>query len=144
MNEVIAEVQSDLADLIERNDAAVQYARLPVIAGQRVMLRLLLQNLVSNAVKFHRPDAPPRIQVSVAEEPTHWVLAVSDNGIGIKEQYFGRIFDIFRRLHSGREYAGTGIGLALCRKIAEMHGGAITVQSQPGAGSTFRVTLLKA
>lgn len=144
LNEIIAEVQSDLADLIERNDAAVEYARLPVVAGQRVMLRLLLQNLVSNAVKFHRPEAPPRIRVSVAEEPTHWVLAVTDNGIGIKEQYFGRIFEIFRRLHPGREYAGTGIGLALCRKIAEMHGGAITVQSEPGAGSTFLVTLVKA
>ena len=143
LNEIIAEVQSDLADLIGRNDAAVEYARLPVIPGRRVMLRLLLQNLVSNAVKFHRPDAPPRIRVSVREEPDHWVLAVSDNGIGIKEQYYGRIFDIFRRLHTAREYAGTGVGLALCRKIAEMHGGAITVQSEYGAGSTFQVTLVK-
>ncbi|MGZ6671015.1 MAG: sensor histidine kinase, partial [Solirubrobacteraceae bacterium] len=102
---------------------------------------LVLQNLISNAIKFHR-DEPPVVRVSARRDGEHWELAVADNGIGIDPEYADRIFVIFQRLHGRDVYAGTGIGLTMCRKVIEYHGGEIWLEaSQNGAGSTFRFTL---
>jgi PAS domain S-box-containing protein len=120
--------------------AEVTHDPLPMLMGDEVQLLQLLQNLLANAIKF-RGQAAPRIHVGVREAREGWAISVQDNGIGIAPQFFERIFVIFQRLHKRSEYAGTGIGLAICRKIVERHGGRIWVESVPGEGTTFRFTL---
>jgi light-regulated signal transduction histidine kinase (bacteriophytochrome) len=100
----------------------------------------LFQNLIANALKF-REQRPPRIHIGARAEKGRWVIWVRDNGIGIEPQYFERIFQVFQRLHTHKKYPGTGIGLAICKKIVERHGGTIWVESQPGQGSAFYFTL---
>jgi light-regulated signal transduction histidine kinase (bacteriophytochrome) len=109
-----------------------------------VQMTQLLQNLMDNAVKFRRPGVPPRLHLSAVEEGDSAVFSLSDNGIGIEQQYFDRIFVIFQRLNSRTLYGGTGMGLAICRRIVERHNGRIWVESAPGEGSTFRFSLPKA
>jgi signal transduction histidine kinase len=150
--EAAKEALSDLEPRIEQAGGCVQIDELPTIDGDPLQLRLLMQNLISNAVKFRAPDRPPVVRVfSLTEQddgrlsgpPDEKVcrIAVQDNGIGFDEQHADRIFGIFERLQSRSEYDGTGIGLATCRKIAERHGGTITATSSPGEGSRFVVTL---
>jgi light-regulated signal transduction histidine kinase (bacteriophytochrome) len=103
-------------------------------------LESLFQNLIGNAIKFHGTQ-PPLIHVGVKKDERNWVFSVSDNGIGIDAQYFERIFIIFQRLHNRQEYGGTGIGLAISKRIVERHGGRIWIESQPEKGSTFFFTL---
>jgi signal transduction histidine kinase len=111
-----------------------------------MQMRQLLQNLIGNALKFHRPDTPPvvevcgRIETEEDGDPV-CILDIQDNGIGFSDQYVDRIFAPFQRLHSREKYQGTGIGLAICRRIAERHNGAITARSTPGKGSVFTVRL---
>jgi chemotaxis family two-component system sensor kinase Cph1 len=102
----------------------------------------VFQNLIGNAIKF-RSERPPEIHVGAKKEADRWVFSVRDNGIGIEAQYFDRIFQIFQRLHSRKQYPGTGVGLAICKRIAERHGGAIWVESLPGHSSTFYFSLLE-
>jgi chemotaxis family two-component system sensor kinase Cph1 len=115
---------------------------MPLITADRRQMVQLLQNLVGNAVKFHS-DEPTRVRLSCREDGKEWVFQVSDNGIGINPKYADRIFEVFQRLHTVNEFPGTGIGLAICKKIVERHGGRIWVESEEGKGSTFLFTIPK-
>jgi light-regulated signal transduction histidine kinase (bacteriophytochrome) len=124
---------------IEKEQAVVTYDPLPTIVADDTQLTQLFQNLIGNAIKF-RGDQPPRVHLSAIRKDHEWVFAVRDNGIGIDPQYADRVFVIFQRLHTPADYPGTGIGLALCKKIVERHGGRIWVDSSPGQGATFYFT----
>jgi PAS domain S-box-containing protein len=140
---VRAAVEDALANLrtsIQETNAEVQVDTMPVVLANPSQLTQLVQNLVGNALKF-RADAPPRVRISARKEGETWVFSVIDNGIGIDPKYQDRIFLIFQRLHTRTRYPGTGIGLALCKKIVERHGGRIWVESEPGRGSSFFFTL---
>lgn len=138
--QVLARVRSDLRVAIEECGAEVTHGPLPTVMADPVQLGQLLQNLVANAVKF-RGEAAPRVHVCAERRGEEWLFSVRDNGIGIEPQYAERIFVIFQRLHSRTEYSGTGIGLAVCRKIVERHGGRIWVESRPGEGACFQFTI---
>lgn len=125
---------------IEEKHAVITVDNLPTVFAEEALLTLLFQNLIGNAVKFHGKEAP-HVHVSAERRGKGWVFAIKDNGIGIDPRYAEKIFVIFQRLHSRGDYPGTGIGLAICKKIVERHGGKIWVDSEPGAGSTFTFTL---
>jgi signal transduction histidine kinase len=131
---------TNLKIAIEENHAVVTRGPLPTVLGDPIQLTQLLQNLIGNAIKFHGPRQP-EIHVSALRQPGYWRFAVKDNGIGIDPKFFDRIFVIFQRLHTRQEYSGTGIGLAVCKRIIERHGGKIGIESLPGQGSTFWFTL---
>jgi light-regulated signal transduction histidine kinase (bacteriophytochrome) len=130
----------NLQTLITERGAVVTRDQLPDVDADPGQLMLVFQNLVGNGIKFSPKDTP-RIHISAENKGTEWLFGVRDNGIGIAPEYFGRIFVIFQRLHSKQEYPGTGIGLAICKKIIDAHGGKIWVESTPGNGATFRFTL---
>jgi len=142
-NEVVQNVLSDLTMAIQESQAIVHVDPLPVISGYPTEIKQLFQNLLSNSLKFRKPGEPPVIKVSVTAKEDLWLFSVTDNGIGIEEKYWTRIFVIFQRLHTKAEYQGTGIGLAHCKKIAELHNGKIWLDSIPGKGSTFYFTVKK-
>jgi PAS domain S-box-containing protein len=132
----------NLRGALEQSGALVTHDPLPPVLADETQLIQLFQNLVGNAIKYQSPDAVPEVHISVAGSgEDRWMFAVKDNGLGIDPQYFERIFGMFQRLHNREEFAGTGIGLAMCKKIVERHGGSISVESQPGQGSTFRFAL---
>jgi hypothetical protein len=136
-------VQDALANLrlaIERSSAEVTHDPLPAVMGDPVQLTQLFQNLVGNALKY-RDEEQPRIHIFVRRENTYWQFSVRDNGIGIDPRFHERIFGLFQRLHERGKYEGTGIGLAICKKIVERHGGTIWVASNPDKGTTFHFTL---
>jgi PAS domain S-box-containing protein len=139
---VIQEVRTNLAVAIMESGAVLDVRSLPTIDADRSQIVQLYQNLISNAIKFRR-DQAPHITIAMEEDKQEWMFSVQDNGIGIEEEYTAKIFNIFQRLHSKDQYAGTGIGLAICRRIVERHGGKIWVESDPGQGSTFRFTIPK-
>jgi len=143
LNEVAREVISDLELRIERTGAEIKVHSLPVIEADTTQMHQLLQNLLVNALKFQRIDARPQVKLysDYHLETKRVKIIVEDNGIGFEEQYLDRIFQPFQRLHSRTEYEGSGIGLAVCRRIAERHGGMITARSVPGQGSIFTVVL---
>jgi len=142
LGQVVAAALGNLAIAIEECGAKIEVAEdLPTVTGSRPELVRLIQNLVANALKFRSPDRPPQIRLAVTAADDDWTVAVSDNGIGIAPEYFDRIFQIFQRLHTRDKYEGTGIGLAVCRKIVDHHGGRIWVESVPGEGSRFLFTL---
>jgi PAS domain S-box-containing protein len=131
----------NLASAIEESRAQVTHDPLPAVLADETQLIQLFQNLVGNAIKYQSPGVP-RVHVSAARNGAKkWVFSVKDNGLGIDPQYFEKIFGMFQRLHKREEFAGTGIGLAICKKIVERHGGSISVESQPGQGSTFSFAL---
>ena len=153
MARVAQGVASDLEVRIDETGGRVELGDLPVVDADPLQMHQLLQNLIGNALEFHRPGVPPLVKVHGEPLNGHshlngedagapvWKVRVEDNGIGFEEKYLDRIFSIFQRLHGRSKYEGTGIGLAVCRKIVERHGGTITARSAPGRGSTFTVTI---
>ncbi len=148
LNGVLTEVLADLEVLLRETGGTVTATPLPQVDADPTQMRQLLQNLVANALKFHRENVPPLVRVYEEAPnaagcpplaPGHCRLVVQDNGIGFDQRYAERIFGVFQRLHGQHEYEGSGIGLAICRRIAERHAGTIQASSQPGAGATFRV-----
>jgi PAS domain S-box-containing protein len=137
LNVVVGRVLATLGPAMEEQDAVVTSATLPSLEADAGQLTQLFQNLIANAIKFRRPGEAPRVHISAEEQGDEWVLSVRDNGIGIDPEYADRIFVIFQRLHSRSEYPGTGIGLAICKKIVERHGGRIWLEAEKGKGSTF-------
>jgi Na+/proline symporter/signal transduction histidine kinase len=140
LNAVAARALMNLQEAIRENKAEISCDQLPTVKADSSQMEQLFQNLIGNAVKFHS-SVPPRVHISVKSGKNEWILSVSDNGIGIAPQHMGRIFEIFQRLHSRKEYSGTGIGLAVCKKIVEYHGGRIWVESHLDKGSTFHFTI---
>ncbi len=137
---VLDQVLQNLEVAIAESDTQIDSGPLPNLSADASQLAQLLQNLVGNAIKF-RGDSPPRVQVAATQRDGDWMFSVQDNGIGIDPQYSERIFQVFQRLHGIGQYPGTGIGLAVCKKIVERHHGTIWVESQPDAGATFFFTI---
>ncbi|HTN75785.1 MAG TPA: CHASE3 domain-containing protein [Pirellulaceae bacterium] len=153
LHQVALEVTIDLEARLQQTGGQVELGELPVIDADPTQMRQLLQNLIGNALKFRRAETPPEVQVFsrvVSRTPSpvdgealglHCEITVQDNGIGFEQVYVDRIFELFQRLHGREEYEGTGMGLAICRKIVDRHGGRITAESSPGQGARFIVTL---
>jgi light-regulated signal transduction histidine kinase (bacteriophytochrome) len=141
LNQLVDVAIENLAVSIDECGAVVTREELPDALVDGDLLTLVFQNLIANAVKFRRPDVPPRIQVSSESDGRYWQLAVRDNGLGIESCYFEQIFVAFKRLHSHAQIPGTGIGLAICQQIVERHGGELTVASLPGEGSVFTIRI---
>lgn len=142
-NSVLKEVKEEMATSIKESNAKITISNLPVLNGNYLELKRLFQNLISNALKFQKKDVNPEITITVEEKDNEFVFAIKDNGIGIDEQYNDQLFIIFKRLHSTSEYPGTGIGLATCKKIVDLHNGKIWVESKLGNGSTFYFSIPK-
>jgi PAS domain S-box-containing protein len=139
---VLEDVEATLAEEIESANAVITHDSLPTVVADDGQMEQLLQNLIANAVKFSG-ELPPRIHVSSEERETEWVVSVRDEGIGLDPRSADRIFIMFQRLHTEEEYPGTGIGLAICKRIVQRHGGRIWVESEPNKGSTFWYTILR-
>lgn len=139
--EVLMEALSNLEATITETGARITHDHLPEVYADRIQLTQVFQNLIGNAIKFRKPDDIPRIHISSRQQETMWIFSVQDNGIGMDPKYFDRIFTIFQRLHTRQAYPGTGIGLALCKRIVERHGGCIWVESEPDKGTVFWFTL---
>lgn len=141
LDEDLEAALTQLAQAIEESGATVTHDPLPTMQVDRGQMVRLFQNLVGNALKYRNPGEPPRIHVGAEQAAEEWVISVQDNGIGFDSKYASSIFAPFKRLHSAVEYPGTGVGLAICRRIVEGHGGRIWAESAPGEGATFRFTL---
>ena len=137
---VLDRVLADLQVAVQEGQANIYRDPLPAVWGDEVQLGQLFQNLIGNAIKF-RSQRCPEVRVGVNRQNGHWLFRVEDNGVGIEPEYWERIFLIFQRLHTREEYSGTGVGLAICKRIVERHGGRIWLESKPGEGSTFYFTL---
>ena len=140
-NQLMKDVEKDLSMNIKEAEATLDYNNLPVLLGYETPLRLLFQNLITNAIKFRKKDLKPVVKINASLKENEWLFSIRDNGIGISPQYKDRIFVIFQRFHNKDKYKGSGIGLALCRKIVELHQGQIWVDSKPDVGSTFYFTI---
>jgi signal transduction histidine kinase len=138
---IMHEILADLDQAIRESGAEITYKQLPVIRAYRTELKLLIQNLVMNAIKFRKKEERAEIEITAHQEAGYWKFLVSDNGIGIGKEYHEKIFNIFQRLHTRNEYDGSGIGLSHCKKIMELHGGRIWVESVAGQGSNFYFTI---
>lgn len=140
LNQILKKVLADLELLVVENSAVITHDILPMVQADPSQMVALFRNLISNAIKFRRDD-PPEIKIQAERHPDEWLFMVSDNGIGIEAEYTERIFVIFQRLHTKEQYSGTGIGLAICKKVVENHNGRIWFHSTPGQGTTFYFTL---
>jgi light-regulated signal transduction histidine kinase (bacteriophytochrome) len=140
---LIHEIEILFSKQIIEKRAKIIFGTLPHVRAHRSPMRQIFQNLVGNALKYTRDDIPVKIQIDATESDTHWQFAITDNGIGIGKEYFARIFIIFQRLHNKDEFSGTGMGLAITKKIIENLGGEIWLESEEGKGSTFYFTIKK-
>ena len=141
LSHAMAEATGDLELAIAETKAVVTVGAMPVLECDQSQMVSLFQNLIGNSIKYRQPDVPPIITVEIRQEGDEWIFGVRDNGIGIDPQYRDRIFIIFQRLHTPGTYDGTGIGLAICKRIVERHGGRIWMESEPGKGAAFFFTL---
>jgi len=141
-NLLIKEIMTDMESLIEQTHTLIEFHNLPVIKASQD-IKMLFQNLISNSIKFRHAHIPPVIKIEATNYEGEWLFSVRDNGIGIEEVYYERIFTIFQKLHSNIDYQGTGIGLAQCKKIVELHGGEIRASSEFGKGTTFYFSINK-
>lgn len=141
LDAILHGVLADLKSAIETSGAKIAADKLPAVTGVEAELRRTLMNLIGNALKFHAPDRAPELRVGAIKHPQDWEIFVADNGIGIEPEHFEKVFQMFKRLHGQSEYPGTGLGLALAKRIIDSHGGRIWIESEPGKGSTFRFTL---
>lgn len=138
---ILKRVLANLRLIIEETGASIVVDDLPTLMVDDAQMIQLFQNLLENAIKFRKPGIQPNIHVHAERADGEWLFSVQDNGIGIEAQYFEQIFVVFRRLHKQDEYKGTGIGLAMCKRIVERHGGRIWVESEPEKGSSFYFTI---
>lgn len=139
---LVEDVRTRLRARLQESGAELVLGELPRIWADRVQLGQVLQNLIDNALKFHAPGVRPRVEVTCASTPTHWEFAVTDNGIGVPQEYEHKVFMLFQRLHNDESYEGTGLGLPICKKIVERHGGSIRVEpALDSSGASFRFTL---
>jgi light-regulated signal transduction histidine kinase (bacteriophytochrome) len=142
-NKILKEIIADLDSKVHELKLKITVGELPAVVGNETEITQLFQRLVNNAVKFRKKDAIPEIEIRCIEKNSEWEFSVRDNGIGIEQEYFNKIFLVFQRLHKQGEYPGTGIGLAACKKVVDLNGGRIWVSSSLGIGSTFHFTLPK-
>ncbi|MDY7021875.1 MAG: response regulator [Cyanobacteriota bacterium] len=140
-NLILAETLRNLHHSIEESQAIITHKTLPTVNADKIQLGQLFQNLIGNGIKYCRPGVIPQVTILTEQKQQEWVFEIQDNGIGIASSYFERVFQIFQRLHTAQEYPGTGIGLAICKKIVERHGGKIWVESELGVGTTFYFTI---
>ena len=140
---LVTEVCRQIDSSIRNAQGSVVFSGLPQVNGDRTQLSRLFQNLIDNGLKFKKPGELPRVDVSAADAGAHWQFTVRDNGIGIAPEYQAKVFGMFARLHTQDEYPGTGVGLPICKKIAERHGGKLWVESAEGSGTAFHFTLSK-
>lgn len=141
MDALARQVRDDLAAALLRTGGQIDIGSLPLVRGDTTLLRLLLQNLVENGLKFTRPGHQPRVRLRHEATAEHWLIHVEDDGIGIPAEYQAAVFDMFKRLHNRKVYAGSGLGLSICRRIADMHGGRLLLVSSPETGSRFTLQL---
>ena len=140
-NTIVSHVLQDMQATIAKTEAVITVGELPLLSAHETEIRLLFQNLISNAIKFRKKDITPEIHVFAEKLPGYWKFTVSDNGIGMEKKNLDKIFIIFQRLHNRNDYEGSGIGLAHCRKITDLHGGEIWAESEPGSGTAFHFTI---
>ena len=141
LNKVLEDVRSDLHQAIEESQARIQYDQLPRVKGDPDLYAQLFQNLISNSIKYSKPHTRPEIAIEPMKNGRYWKIAIQDNGIGIEKDYLPGVFDLFSRVNSSNGVQGQGIGLATCKRIIELHGGAIAVDSSPGLGTTFTLSI---
>jgi light-regulated signal transduction histidine kinase (bacteriophytochrome) len=141
LERILATATDSLSIAVEESGAQITHDPLPEVTGDTTQLNMLFQNLVANAIKFRSPDRPPRVHVEAARDGRYWNFAVRDNGIGITAEYAERVFVIFQRLHTREAYPGNGIGLAMCKKIVEFHGGVIGIDPDYTGGTRIVFTM---
>ena len=140
LNSIVDKAKELLSTSIKNTKCSISRDDLPTVSYENSQISQLMQNLIANGIKY-RNDQPPEIHVAAERQDSGWVISVRDNGLGIDPQYHKKIFNIFYRLHSHKQYSGTGIGLAICHRIVQRHGGRIWVESELGSGSTFYFTI---
>ena len=140
-NEVLGQVLANLSGSIAESGSIIANDPLPMVRIHSTHLRQMFQNLIGNAIKYRKPEVAPEVHINAREENGWWIFSIRDNGIGIHPRYKEQIFGLFKRLHSSDIYSGTGIGLAICKRIVERYHGRIWVESEPGNGSTFFFTI---
>jgi len=142
-NQLVSSIKDAMQVSLDNSGGVITSEVMPELHGNRTQLFQLFQNLLNNAIKYQRHDTSPHVHISVTDAGEHWQFAINDNGIGMEQRHLRKIFDVFQRLHRKNQYAGTGVGLSICKKVVKRHGGKLWVESEHGVGSTFYFTLLK-